>query len=314
MKTLILKILLFIPLCSYFSISLCFGEAIQTTLTEQCIRDLSPFKAQLKGLKEHLGEKNVQLFSQALLDSACAKMESLDLCKSVQGKKIYHYEKKAEKPDGKRVLVFSLIHGDEYDAGTIGRLWIERLDSMKSSRNTWRVVPVLNPDGVVAKTRTNSNKIDLNRNFPTRDWTELAQTTWQKTTHSNPRRFPGKTSGSEPEVQCALKQIEDFKPDFIVSIHTPLRVLDFDGPKISDLPKFSYLPWKSLGHLPGSLGRYMWFERQTPVLTLELKDNLPNPVTPLEELQDLVGLMVTKYKINSLKSENSTVNSVTENK
>ena len=159
-------------------------------------------------------------------------------------------------------------------------------------RNSWRVVPVLNPDGLKMKTRTNANSIDLNRNFPTHDWTELAQTYWKKSTSSNPRRFPGKEGGSEPETKCAMKQIEDFKPDFIVSVHTPLKVLDFDGPKVSPPPKFDYLPWKSLGHMPGSLGRYMWFERQTPVLTMELKDTLPPNLAPFEQLQDIIGTLV----------------------
>jgi hypothetical protein len=36
----------------------------------------------------------------------------------------------------------------------------------------------------------------------------------------------------------------------------------------------------------------MWFERQTPVLTMELKENLPPTLGPLEQLQDIIGTLV----------------------
>ncbi len=234
-------------------------------------------------------------FQEGLLKTACEKVVHFEECTSVQGEKIFHYERQGTAKPAKKILVFSLIHGDETPAGSVGRFWLNRLESIEP-RNHWRVVPVLNPDGVKEKTRYNANKIDLNRNFPTRDWDELAHKYWQVQTHSNTRRFPGEKSASEPEVKCALKQIEDFKPDFIISIHTPLSVLDFDGPKVP-APKYSYLPWRSLGHFPGSLGRYMWFERKTPVLTMELKDTLPSTNKPLEDLQDIIGSLV-KYEIH----------------
>ncbi len=226
----------------------------------------------------------------ALLQKACEKAQVDEGCTSVEGRPIFHYDKMASNGDAKKVLVFSLIHGDETHAGTVGRYWMERLESF-DPRNSWRVVPVLNPDGVQAKTRTNANNIDLNRNFPTKDWDAQAKTYWQKSTKSNPRRNPGDHAASEIETRCAMKHLEEFNPDFIVSVHTPLKVLDFDGPKVT-FPKYDYLPWRSLGHFPGSLGRYMWFERQTPVLTTELREDLPATLQPLEKLQDVIGTLV----------------------
>lgn len=225
-----------------------------------------------------------------LLPSACKKVQKKDSCKSVHNEAIFHYDKLGESKNPRKILVFSLIHGDEQGAGSVGRLWMERLESI-APRNTWRVIPILNPDGLKAKTRTNANNIDLNRNFPTRDWTDLAQKYWKIQSGANPRRFPGDQAASEPEVKCALEHIEEFKPDFIISVHTPLNVLDFDGPRVVP-PKYDYLPWKSLGHFPGSLGRYMWFERKTPVLTMELKPTLPEKGRPFDDLQDLVGTLV----------------------
>lgn len=223
-----------------------------------------------------------------LVKGACAKVVQEPDCQSVEGRGIYHYEKAGSDPKAKKILVFSLIHGDEGPAGSVGRYWMERLESIEP-RNSWRVIPILNPDGLKKKTRTNANKIDLNRNFPTEDWDSQAQKMWKSQTSANPRRFPGHVSGSEPEVKCALKHLSDFKPDFVVSIHTPLRVLDFDGPKLKQKPRFDYLPWKSLGTFPGSLGRYMWSERSTPVLTMELEDHLPGTYRPFESLQDIIG-------------------------
>lgn len=235
-----------------------------------------------------------------LLQKACDKVQVDDACLSVKGSPIFHYEKLSTNPAAKKVLVFSLIHGDETHAGTVGRYWMERLESF-DPRNSWRVVPILNPDGVQAKTRTNANSIDLNRNFPTKDWEQLAKIYWQKQTKSNPRRNPGETAGSEVETKCALKHLEEFKADFVVSIHTPLKVLDFDGPKVI-FPKYDYLPWRSLGHFPGSLGRYMWFERKVPVLTTELREDLPGTLAPLERLQDVIGTLV-KIEIKTKRAE-----------
>src|SRR5690606_35181087 len=153
---------------------------------------------------------------------------------------------------------------DEIPSGAVARSWMVRLQEI-SPRNTWRVVPILNPDGLVKKSRLNGREVDLNRNFPTEDWDELALKSWREKTKSNPRRYPGDGPASEPETACAIEHIKDFKPDFIISIHTPLGVLDFDGPKSLPFPNFKPLPWRSLGHFPGSLGRYMWKEHGVPV-------------------------------------------------
>lgn len=245
-----------------------------------------------EALKDFAGK-----FDSKILKSSCQKVLALDGCHSVKGEPIFHYDRQGSHKSKQKILVFSLIHGDETPAGSVGRFWMERLDGI-DPRNSWRVVPILNPDGVKLKTRTNANRIDINRNFPTKDWTAKARDYWVKTQNSNPRRFPGDHAASEPETLCALKHIQDFQPDFVVSIHTPLKVLDYDGPKVKP-PKFDYLPWRSLGHYPGSLGRYLWFERETPVLTMELREDLPKTVGPFEQLQDIIGLLVSLEETKS---------------
>lgn len=225
------------------------------------------------------------------LKKACAKVEQLSKCTSFEGKPIFHYQKQGNNSYSQKILVISLVHGDEHQSGSVARLWMERLEGI-SSRNTWRIIPIANPDGLKRKTRTNARGVDINRNFPSKDWEELAHKLWDKRYKKSKRRNPGVSPASEVETQCLVQQIEDYKPDFIISIHTPLAVLDFDGPKIN-FPKFGHLPWVKVGTFPGSLGRYMWGDNKVPVLTVELKpgNKSLNSLNDFESLQDLSGLI-----------------------
>lgn len=223
-----------------------------------------------------------------VLDQVCQKVTVMPGCQSANGIPIFQYDKVGTDPKGKRIFTMALIHGDEIPAGSVARSWMERLEGL-SPRNNWRVVPVANPDGLNLGTRTNSHGVDLNRNFPSSDWSRSAIHHWIVKKKRNPRRYPGPGPASEMETQCFIKQFKDFKPDFIISIHTPLAVLDFDGPKLK-FPTFSPLPWFSLGTYPGSLGRYMWEDHNVPVLTIELTPS--GGISKLERfdrLQDITG-------------------------
>jgi murein peptide amidase A len=232
---------------------------------------------------------------EAELKAACETAAQLPACVSEKGERIFHYDKKSKEgeKDPKKILVFSLIHGDELPSGVVARSWMERLTTIEP-RNSWRVVPVLNPDGVKNKTRVNANGVDLNRNFPSKDWEEKAIQYWEKHTKKDKRRNPGTKPGSEKETLCAIAHIDDFNPDMILSIHTPYNMLDFDGPKIPP-PAFKHLPWKNLGTYPGSLGRYMWVDRSKPTLTIELSGNdVPEQLEEFDKLQDITGDIAIK--------------------
>lgn len=178
----------------------------------------------------------------------------------------------------KKILVIGQVHGDEEESGILTEAWLMRLQKLSPS-NHWRIIPRLNPDGVIQKTRYNANKVDINRNFPTKDWDQ---------SHDDPRRNPGPSAGSEVETKCVIAHIEEFKPDIVVSIHTPYGLFDFDGPADKQIHT-NLLPWKRLGTFRGSLGRYLWDERNIPVLTIEI-----NPRTfhktkyGLTQLQDRI--------------------------
>lgn len=226
----------------------------------------------------------------AALKDACSNVSQLPNCQSVSGTPIFHLDHTSLHKDARKILAFALIHGDEGPAGSVARSWMERLTKIEP-RNSWRIVPILNPDGVKKNTRVNANGVDLNRNFPTKEWTADAIKYWKEKAKADKRRFPGQSPASEIETRCAIQHIEDYKPSFIISIHTPYAVLDFDGPKIK-LPRFHELPWISLGNYPGSLGRYMWIDQKQPVLTVELKGkSSAEKLDAFDQLQDLSGEM-----------------------
>jgi protein MpaA len=225
--------------------------ATEKTLAEQCVDALKALPGKSK---------------DDALKAACANVKMLPECVSEKGVKIFHYDRpaKAGEKAPKKILVFSLIHGDEFPSGSVARTWMERMTTVET-RNIWRVVPILNPDGVKNKTRYNANGVDVNRNFPTKDWDPEALKYWETKTHKDKRRYPGAKAASQKETLCAMAHIDDFNPDLILSIHTPYGVLDFDGPKIPP-PTFPTIPWKNLGNYPGSMGRYMWVDRSKPIL------------------------------------------------
>ena len=212
-------------------------------------------------------------------------------CLSYENNALGHFDFTGSSPDSARILVFSLIHGDEFLAGELALHWIERLQSI-DSRNTWRILPLTNPDGLKRGIRANSRGVDLNRNFPTEDWEKSALHHWKTRTREDPRRYPGSGPASEKETVCLLQHIEDFQPHFIVSLHTPYEVLDFDGPTSIPAPPYHELPWRPLGNFPGSLGRFMWVDFKTPVLTVELG----NKLVDIKHLQDVIGSFALKAK------------------
>lgn len=193
-----------------------------------------------------------------------------------------------------RVLVVGAIHGDELSSASLALHWIA-LASAPQAQTTqtppepalpaahplhmrrvhWRFVPALNPDGLLARPprRVNANGVDLNRNFPTRNWAHDARQYWEKRTRKDPRRWPGNAPLSEPESAFLHGQIERFKPNLIVSIHAPYGVLDFDGPLTAPLvppARLGRLYLDQVGIFPGSLGNYGGLHQGVPVVTVEL--------------------------------------------
>ena len=175
----------------------------------------------------------------------------------------------AERPA--RVLMIGGLHGDEYSSVSICFRWLEFLDQDPANALNRLVVPLANPDGLLQKNsqRQNARGVDLNRNFPSRDWSRLALEQWGSRYGKNPRRYPGPHAASEPEVVWLMQQIADFQPDVIISIHAPYNLLDYDGP-LTAPDKMGTLVLYQLGVFPGSLGGYAGLDLDVPVVTIEL--------------------------------------------
>ncbi len=174
------------------------------------------------------------------------------------------------KPQAK-ILMLGGIHGDEYSSVTIMFKWMQILDKYHSGLFHWKVAPLINPDGLLQKKskRVNANGVDLNRNFPNNVSRNASLDYWKKRAYSDPRRYPGKSPGSEPETQWIVALINDFKPDAIVVVHAPYGIVDYDGPT-KPPKKLGSLYLKLLGTYPGSLGNYAGLQQNIPVVTIEL--------------------------------------------
>ena len=131
-----------------------------------------------------------------------------------------------------------------------------------------RLIPILNMDGVLAQTRWNEGRVDLNRNLPTQDW--MPQT-------ATPRYYPGPFANSEPENQALTKTIEEFRPQLIISFHSFSRwMINVNGDCYSEANLLhditGYPIHEDIGYpTPGSLGTYAGQERKIPTITYELK-------------------------------------------
>ena len=179
-----------------------------------------------------------------------------------------------------RVLVVGAIHGDELTSASLALQWIALAEKAQTSGQAvhWRFIPVLNPDGFLAKkpSRVNARGVDLNRNFNTPAWHQDAPVYWEKRTRKDPRRWPGPAPLSEPESQFLHAQMDRFDPQLVVSIHAPYGVLDFDGPH--DPPqRLGRLRLDRVGVFPGSLGHYGGVQQGMPVVTIELDHALKMP-------------------------------------
>lgn len=188
---------------------------------------------------------------------------------------------KIELIDGKgKTLIIGVFHGDEPQ----GKYLIDEYFKINNAEGLL-FIPCLNPDGLQLGKRTNANGVDLNRNFPTKNW-EL--------TEKN-EFFGGMRAGSEIETRFLIDTIDEFKPELILTLHAPYKVVNYDGPakeiseKISQI--INYPVEESIGYpTPGSFGTYAGIERQIPAITLELDEVCPvqDLVKPVFQIFDML--------------------------
>lgn len=198
-------------------------------------------------------------------------------------------------------LIMCGVHGDEI---TPIKFCFDVIQNAKENNENYikqnRVViiaPLVNPDSFInpKPSRTNARGVDVNRNFPTKDWNKRALKVWRNNNGKDPRRFPGDKPFSEPETIFQVNLIKRYAPDKILSVHAPLTLLDYDGPsktkkKVDKNPvghmanslliemgqKAKGYKIKDFPFYAGSLGNWAGNERKIPTYTLELPSSDPS--------------------------------------
>ncbi|MCY1722280.1 DUF2817 domain-containing protein [Prolixibacteraceae bacterium Z1-6] len=176
---------------------------------------------------------------------------------------VHLIEKHSKNKNSKTILIVGVFHGEEPQGEYVIKRYLRENDSSKLNNNLI-LIPCLNPWGKERGIRTNKNGVDLNRNHPTKNW---------KLTEKD-ENYSGDSPGSELETMFMTELLDIIKPDIILTLHAPLKCINFDGPareiaeKIAELCNYPVI--EDLGYLtPGSFGTYCGIERNIPTITLE---------------------------------------------
>lgn len=135
--------------------------------------------------------------------------------------------------------------------------------------------------------------MDLNRNFPTKNW-ELSDI--------NSEFFGGPSAQSEAETTFLTELISKNKIDAIISIHAPFKIINFDphsnrtislAKKVSEI--LNYPLQAEIGYpTPGSFGTYCGIERNIPTITIEIDEEI-EPVELLPKFFELFDYLENVY-------------------
>jgi len=207
------------------------------------------------------------------MDSLCSEIGPLTHVGQVFGTSCRGVLLEVFNPKGvpPQILIMGSIHGDE-SLSTV--LLSECLRSIESEALRASVILSANPDGTLAGTRCNANGVDLNRNYPSKNW--KPDPVFYRNRKEDSQKIslsPGTEAGSESETQAIIKLIEFISPSLIVSLHGFLDCIDDpQGSEIAqDLARrtnMSLVP--DVGYeTPGSFGSWC-AEKQIPIITYEL--------------------------------------------
>lgn len=196
------------------------------------------------------------------------------------------------------ILVLASIHGDEAETTVVVS---EALRSIPTGDLQAAVILCGNPDGMLRGTRGNGRGVDLNRNFPTSNWS--GDPVHYKTRANDARDIalsPGAEPASEPETRALISLIERLRPRAVVSLHAALACIDDAGNSHlgRQLAARCALPLLTeIGYpTPGSMGTWA-SEQGLTLVTWELE------VASLYDLKDrnvpiLIDLMTGRISLD----------------
>ncbi len=194
--------------------------------------------------------------------------EPVEYGRSVLGNRLEYWPSGCGNTD---LLIIGGIHGEELDSTIV---LSKALRMLSSPPERVAVVANANPDGGLRGMRGNAHGVDLNRNFPTGDWTPRAQThRWTIDSESDVELSTGRYAGSEPETEALISLVNSLQPKRLIALHGPLACID--DPGNSDLGNWlsrkTGLPLVAdVGYsTPGSFGTWA-LEKGIPIITWEL--------------------------------------------
>jgi protein MpaA len=188
------------------------------------------------------------------------------------------------------LLVVGGVHGDEPSSVAAVLELCDHLDRRGAGGRPVWVVPALNPDGLAAGTKDAATGVDLNRNFPARNFTIQHQ----------PGYCPGPRPLSEPETAALAALLAAEPVAGVVAVHAPFACVNYDGPGAAwaaEVAAACGWPVRAdIGYpTPGSLGSWLGRDRDWPVLTLELP---PGPYAPFRaQAQDALQTAINPERI-----------------
>jgi murein peptide amidase A len=175
----------------------------------------------------------------------------------------------------RRVLVIGGIHGSEFgsDVAEAYAAWLGAHPADIPAGTRVNIVACANPDGRAAGKKGNAHGVNLNGNFPTRNWKRQRYLT----------TTAGRRAGSEPETQAIMRMLDGGYVR-VISHHSQGGAIDYDGPGgleiANQVALASGMPVKKLGPptlYAGSLGTYVPQRFGIPVLTFELSSRTMTP-------------------------------------
>ena len=178
------------------------------------------------------------------------------------------------------------IHGNELSSVYTIQSWMNDLEANPGripANARVVVIPRVNPDGVARGGRDNNNGVNLNRNFPSHNWTSTIVTGGGEQAGGG-----GPSAGSEPETKALMNATARYAPRFVITYHSSGYMVNSNdvgisiaaGQRYAQLARYRFIPDSQTTAVFGftMTGTYEdWLIlRGTPAILIELDTNTGN--------------------------------------